>query len=174
MAYWLMKTEPNVFAFEDFLKHPHHRAGWEGVRNYQARNFMRDKFRLSDEVLIYHSSCAEPGVVGMARVVREAYPDVTALDAKSPYFDPKSQEMGQSRWVMVDLEASAFFQHPITLKEIRQAKGLKDMLLVKPGQRLSIQPVAPPEWHQILKMGHCHPISKHPLYQQSFAREASK
>lgn len=164
VAYWLMKTEPNVFAFDDFLKHPHHRAGWEGVRNYQARNFMRDQFKMGDLVLIYHSSCPEPGVVGLAKVVREAYPDTTALDPQSPYFDSKSRQGASSRWVMVDLEATDFFSSPVPLRKIREVSELQNMLLIRPGQRLSIQPVTPLEWETICQLGQPLQIAQHPLF----------
>ena len=168
MAYWLMKTEPQVFAFDDFLKHPLNRAGWEGVRNYQARNFMRDQFRQGDGVLIYHSSCPEPGVMGLAQVVREAYPDVTAVDPESPYFDPKSVTAGASRWLMVDLEATALFANPVTLKSMRQDPRLAQMLLLKPGQRLSIQPITEEEWQLICGLGQPQALKK-PIPRESEA-----
>jgi predicted RNA-binding protein with PUA-like domain len=168
-----MKTEPSVFAFDDFLKHPQHQAGWEGVRNYQARNFMRDQFKLEDLALIYHSSCEVPAVIGVARVVREAYPDLTALDPKSPYYDPpkKSSRLSAngsgdgvppvSRWVTVDLQAEAVMVRPLTLKLIRTIPELATMLLVRPGQRLSVQPVTKNEWQVLMSLGQPKKIRGH-------------
>lgn len=153
MAKWLMKTEPETFSFADLLSRHERTEPWNGVRNYQARNFMRDQFRLGDEVFIYHSSTAEPAVMGVAEVVREAYPDPTALDPKSPYYDEKSHESGASRWVMVDVRAKARFATPVTLKAMREEKTLAGMALLKPGQRLSIQPVTEAEWKRIVTMG---------------------
>jgi predicted RNA-binding protein with PUA-like domain len=148
--YWLMKTEPETFGFDDLVGRPERTDRWEGVRNYQARNMMRDQFQLGDEVFIYHSRIAEPAIVGVARVVRTAYPDPTALDPKSKYFDPKSAEQGASRWVMVDVQASGRFVRPITLQELRSIKGLEELPLLRPGQRLSIQPVEAQHWQLIL------------------------
>ncbi len=148
-----MKTEPSVFAFGDFLKHPQRLASWEGVRNYQARNFMRDQFKLGDLAAIYHSRCETPEIVGVAQVAKEAYPDPTALDTKSPYFDPKSLEGQKSRWVMVDLVAIALLDHPVSLKEIKATASLKTMLVARPGQRLSVQPVTPKEWEMVMALG---------------------
>ena len=139
MKYWLMKTEPDVFSWDDLVKKK--RAPWDGVRNYQARNFMRDEFRVGDRVLFYHSSCAEPGIVGVAEVVREAYPDSTALDPKSDYFDPSSAKSGQSRWVMVDIAPVKKFTKLAALSDIRANIELQSMPLLQKGQRLSIQPV---------------------------------
>lgn len=148
-----MKTEPETFSFADLLSRPHQTEPWNGVRNYQARNFMRDQFRLGDEVFIYHSSTAEPAIMGIATVVREAYPDPTALDPKSPYCDPKSLQTGESRWVMVDVRAKARFLEPVTLKSLRLEKELADMALLRPGQRLSIQPVTEAEWDHVVALG---------------------
>jgi predicted RNA-binding protein with PUA-like domain len=147
--YWLMKTEPDTFSFDDLVGRPDRTDRWEGVRNYQARNMMRDQFQLGDEVFIYHSRVAEPAIVGVARVVRAAYPDPTALDPQSKYFDSKSVEQGISRWVMVNVQAVGRFMRPITLKELRDVKGAENMLLLRPGQRLSIQPVQEQEWQLI-------------------------
>lgn len=147
MNYWLMKSEPDVFSWGDLEKK--RRASWDGVRNFQARNFMRDRFRIGDLVLFYHSSCAEPGIVGIARVVKEAYPDPTALDPKSDYYDPASAKAGTSRWFMVDIEPVQRFKHPASLSEIRSNKALQTMLLLRKGQRLSIQPVTEKEYKTI-------------------------
>jgi predicted RNA-binding protein with PUA-like domain len=141
-----MKTEPEVFSFDDLMKAPGKTTCWEGVRNYQARNMMRDDFKVGDEVVIYHSNANPPGVAGFARVVREAYPDPAALDPKSDYFDEKSKADGKSRWVMVDVQAVAPAKKLLSLEEIRKTSGLEDMLLLRKGQRLSIQPVTAAEW----------------------------
>lgn len=147
MKYWLMKTEPDVFSWDDLVKKK--KASWDGVRNYQARNFMRDEFRLGDQVLFYHSSCAEPGIVGVAKVVREAYPDPTALDPQSDYYDPSSAKSGESRWVMVDIEPVKKFGKLADLASIRNTKALQSMPLLQKGQRLSIQPVTAKEFKLI-------------------------
>jgi predicted RNA-binding protein with PUA-like domain len=151
--YWLMKTEPNVFSYTDLTRAPGATSSWDGVRNYQCRNFMRDDFRVGDGVLIYHSSVDVPGVAGIAQVVREAYPDITALNPDSEYFDPKSAELKQSRWVMVDVQARAALKTPVTLQQMREVSALADMLVLRKGMRLSIQPVTPKEWATICKLG---------------------
>jgi predicted RNA-binding protein with PUA-like domain len=148
-----MKTEPEVFAFEDLVRAPGHRAHWDGVRNYQARNMMRDDFKLGDLVLVYHSRVEPPHFAGIAEIVREAYPDPSALDPNSKYFDIKSKESGQSRWMMVDLQAKARFKNPVGLDWCRQQASLKEMLLLRKGQRLSIQPVNQNEWQTICAYG---------------------
>ena len=157
-----MKSEPDESSIDDALAAKDQTVAWTGVRNYQARNFMRDQFKVGDQVFVYHSSCAEPGVVGVAQVVREAYPDDTALDPQSPYFDPKSRQGASSRWVMVDLEATEFFSSPVSLKKIREISQLQNMLLIRPGQRLSIQPITPGEWETIYRLGQPRLISHHP------------
>ncbi len=156
--YWLMKTEPETFSWQDLMQRPGRLESWDGVRNYQARNFMRDEFAEGQEVFIYHSSTAEPGIVGVARIARAAYPDPTALRPDSPYFDPKSAEAGKSRWVMVDVEAVASFATPITLQSLREHPKLQDMVLLQRGQRLSIQAVRPEEWKIICEMAKIIPV----------------
>ncbi len=151
MKYWLMKSEPDVFSWDDLEHSPKKTGPWDGVRNYQARNFMRDDFELGDSILFYHSSCDVPGIYGLAKVARTAYPDPTALDKKSEYYDEKSAKDGVSRWVMVDVQAVEKFSKPATLEELRKDKFLKDMLLLKPGQRLSVQPVDAKHAEYILK-----------------------
>jgi len=158
LKYWLMKTEPETFSWQDLLQRPRRRESWDGVRNYQARNFMRDEFAEGQEVFIYHSSTAEPGIAGVARVARAAYPDPTALLPESPYYDPKSAQDGESRWVMVDVEAVAGFAKPITLKELREHPELQELALLQRGQRLSIQPVGAKEWKIICKMAKLIPV----------------
>ena len=151
--YWLMKTEPDVFSFDHLCKRPKKTEGWDGVRNYQARNMMRDDFKKGDLVFIYHSRIADPAVVGIAEVVREGYPDKSALDPKEKYFDEKSLAKGESRWVMVDVQAKKRFVEPVTLSTIRTLKSLKAMPLIKKGMRLSIQPVTKAQWDVIVKLG---------------------
>ena len=152
-SYWLMKTEPDKFSFEDLIACPKKTDHWDGIRNYQARNLMRDQFKKGDLVFIYHSRIKKPAVVGVAQVVKEAYPDHTALDESGEYFDPKSLEAGASRWVMVDVKAKERFSEAVTLEKIRQLPALGKMALVQKGQRLSIQPVTAKEWQTIYKLG---------------------
>lgn len=152
-GYWLMKTEPETFSFDDLVRAPAHVTSWEGVRNYQARNLMRDAMKLADEVFIYHSSCAAPAVVGTAKVVREAHPDLTALNPASPYFDEKSASDGASRWAMVAVQAATRFTVPVTLRAMREVRELEGMMLLRRGARLSVQPVTAKEWAVIVKLG---------------------
>lgn len=152
MKYWLMKSEPDTFSWDNLEKAPQQTGSWEGVRNYQARNFMRDDFRIGDQVFFYHSSCAEPAIMGLAEVVREAYPDHHALDPRSDYYDEKSAKKGLNPWVMVDVRAKKKFTQPMTLAEIRNTPNLKDLALLRPGQRLSIQPVSVEHAKIIIKL----------------------
>ena len=152
MNYWLMKSEPDVFSIDDLAARPGQREPWDGVRNYQARNFMHDDMKKGDRVLFYHSSCAEPGVAGLARVVREAYPDATALDPESPYYDPKSSA-DAPRWVRVDIEFVRKFDRVLTLAELKQDPRFAGMTLLKRGNRLSIMPVAKAHFDAIVAMG---------------------
>lgn len=138
MQYWLMKTEPNVFSIDDLkIKR---KSGWDGVRNYQARNFMRDQMKKGDIVLIYHSSCEVPGIAGLGTVSKEAYPDPTQYDSKSPYFDPKST-IDNPRWFMVEVEFKSKLQKLISLAELKNDPGLSSMIVLKKGSRLSITPI---------------------------------
>ncbi len=150
--FWLMKTEPEVFSFNDLMAAPKKTTCWEGVRNYQARNMMRDDFRVGDMVLVYHSNANPSGVAGVARVVREAYPDPAALDPKSEYFDEKSKAEGKSRWVMVDIQAVRPAVKVVSLDQLRSTKGLESMQVLKKGQRLSIQPVTAKEWDIVCEL----------------------
>jgi predicted RNA-binding protein with PUA-like domain len=145
MKYWLMKSEPHVFSFEDLQRLPNQLTFWEGVRNYQARNFMRDEMRTGDIVLFYHSSCATPGIYGLAQIDGPAIPDLTALDPASDYFDPRATRENP-RWVMVPVRFFRDLQHPILLKELRTYPEIATMRLLQPGQRLSIQPVLASEF----------------------------
>lgn len=145
MPTWLMKSEPDEASIDDLA-----RAGslpWTGVRNYQARNFMRDAFQLQDRVLFYHSSCAEPGIAGLGRVASAAYPDPTQFDPSSPYFDPKSSP-SQPRWLLVDVAFEA--KVPLlSLARLRTIPALGSMVLLQKGSRLSISPVTDAEWHTL-------------------------
>jgi len=144
MRYWLMKSEPAEFSIDDLARAPRRGSAWFGVRNYQARNFMRDQMRIGDPVLFYHSSCAEPGIAGLAEVCASAYPDETQFDRKSKYYDAKATRE-QPRWVNVDVR---FVKKTrlLGLAELRQHKELAGMRLLAPGNRLSITPVDPGEW----------------------------
>ena len=150
MNYWLMKSEPEECSVDDAFDAPKRTVPWVGVRNYQARNFMRDGMRVGDGVLFYHSSCAEPGIVGIARVASSAYPDPTQFDAKSPYFDVKSKP-DEPRWVLVDVEVVRKTRN-LTLPELRADAALEDLVVLRKGNRLSITPVEPQHWRRILKV----------------------
>ncbi len=147
-----MKSEPSVFSFDDLKKASRKTTSWEGVRNYQARNFMRDRIKKDDWVLFYHSNCAVIGVVGLAQVVRESYPDHTAWDPESKYFDPKSTPENP-RWFMVDLQYRKEFKQTITLEQLKQEPTLTTMKVVQKGQRLSVQPVTAQEFKKVCAMG---------------------
>ena len=147
-----MKTEPDVFSIDDLFKAPRKISAWEGVRNYQARNFMRDLFKLGDEVFIYHSSCAEPGIAGIAVVTKEAYLDPSALNVESPYFDQASKKLGTSRWCMVDVRGEKKFSRIFSLKQIKEDPKLKSMSVCQKGSRLSIQPVAEQHFRYLTKL----------------------
>ncbi len=150
--HWLVKSEPATFSFDDLLAKPARTTGWDGVRNFQARNFMRDEMKKGDLAFFYHSSADPTAIVGVAEVVREGYPDPTALDPKDPHHDPKSKPDAPS-WFMVDLKAVEKFKRPVTLAELRAVKGLEKMVLLQKGSRLSVQPVSPGEWEIIHKLG---------------------
>ena len=149
MKYWLMKSEPDEFSIDDLVKAPKKTTAWFGVRNYQARNFMRDSMRVGDGVLFYHSSCPEPGIAGIAEVASAPYPDATQFDPKSDYYDAKSKRE-EPRWVHVDVK---FVRKTplLALEAMRAMPALKDMVTLRPGNRLSITPVTPAEWKAVLK-----------------------
>ncbi|AUB80369.1 EVE domain-containing protein [Candidatus Thiodictyon syntrophicum] len=151
MAYWLFKSEPDAFSIEDLKAKGAAGEPWDGVRNYQARNMIRDQMRIGDGVLFYHSNCAEPGVVGLAEVASQAYPDATAFDPQAKYCDPKS-DPERPRWYLVELRYVRHLRGPIPLREIKlHADGpLADMPLVRRGNRLSVMPVTPAQWDFIL------------------------
>ena len=148
MNYWLMKSEPEEVSVDDALAAPQATVAWTGVRNYQARNFMRDQMRVGDGVLFYHSSCAEPGIVGLARVASAAYPDPTQFDPKSPYYDPASKPEAP-RWLLVDVQVLHRTRN-LTLPEMRETPALEGMLVLKKGNRLSITPVEAAHWDRIV------------------------
>ena len=152
MRHWLLKTEPGVFSFDDLLQAPDRTTGWNGIRNFQARNFLRDQMEEGDRVLIYHSSADPPVVAGLAEVVRRGYPDPTQFDAKDDHYDPESTPAAP-RWYQVDVKAVRKLPRAVSLEEIRQTKALAKMPLVQRGQRLSVQPVAPEEYALIVRMG---------------------
>ena len=150
--YWLVKSEPDTFSFADLAASPNRTTGWDGVRNYQARNFMRDGMKRGDLVFFYHSSTDPAAIVGVAEVVREAYPDHTAFDANDPHHDPKSRADAPT-WMMVDLRAVEPLVRPLTLADLRGVKGLEQMVLLQKGSRLSVQPVTAGEWGIVYGMG---------------------
>jgi predicted RNA-binding protein with PUA-like domain len=156
MAYWLFKSEPSSFSFDDLAMAPDRTTGWDGVRNFQARNFLRDDIKQGDGVLFYHSGADPPCIAGIARVVREAHPDPTAFDPDSKYFDPKSKR-DQPTWFQVSIQAVEPFDPPLDLPGLRAIPELAGMELLRKGSRLSVQPVTAPEWKTILKLGGLEP-----------------
>jgi predicted RNA-binding protein with PUA-like domain len=152
MNYWLMKSEPDVFSFEDLKSRPKKTEPWNGVRNYQARNFMRDDMKVGDLILFYHSSCPIPGIAGIAKVGSKPYPDSTQFEKKSEYYDPKAT-LEKPRWFLIDVTFEKDLKNFISLEELKQQKQLAEMRLMQKGNRLSILPVAPKEFEYILKLG---------------------
>ncbi len=150
--YWLFKSEPGNYSFDDLVNEDDQSAEWDGVRNYQARNFMRDEMKVGDAVLFYHSNAKPTAVVGTACVSREAYPDATAWDPNAKYYDPKSKPDNPT-WMMVDIKAGERLARPVTLQEIKRNHKLEGMLLVRRGMRLSVQPVTKEEFDEIVKLG---------------------
>ena len=147
-----MKTEPEVFSIDDLAAAPNQTTCWDGVRNYQARNFMRDQMRVGDPVLVYHSNANPSAVVGIAHVSALAYPDFTAFDPKDPHYDSKSK-VETPRWFMVDIQLDSIFQQELSLQALREVKGLEAMELLRKGSRLSVQPVRREEFQIIRKLG---------------------
>ena len=145
--YWLFKAEPHIYGIDHLAAAPNKTGRWDGIRNYQARNFLRDQVALNDEVFIYHSSCKNVGIVGAAKVVKTAYPDPTQFNPESDYYDPKSTPENP-RWVSVDIQLTKIFPRLITLAEIKTQPQLENMVLVKQS-RLSTQPVTADEWEFI-------------------------
>ena len=152
MNYWLMKSEPSVFGIDDLAARPKKTEPWDGVRNYQARNMMRDTMRRGDLAFFYHSNCEPPGIVGIMEVVREGYPDPTQFDPESKYHDPKS-DLDDPRWYLVDVRLKKRFRAMVTLAELRERAGeLGDFALLRKGNRLSVMPVEKATWKRILEL----------------------
>jgi len=156
MRYWLMKSEPHDYSFDDLLKDG--RTLWDGVRNYQARNFMRDDMKVGDQALFYHSNAKPPGAVGICEVVSDPYPDPTQFDPSSKYFDPKS-DPENPRWVLVDVKPVEALSRFVPLEELRATKSLAGMALLQRGQRLSIQPVKAAEFRTVLRLASKRPAA---------------
>ena len=148
--YWLMKSEPSAFSIDDLIVAPDQTTCWNGVRNYQARNFMRE-MTIGDQVLFYHSNANPPAIVGIAKVVKTAYPDPTQFDQEDDHYDPDSSP-SSPRWDMVDIKYVRKFVQHLSLDQLRKEVQLKDMVLLRKGSRLSVQPVNPQEWEQILSL----------------------
>jgi predicted RNA-binding protein with PUA-like domain len=153
MRYWLMKTEPTTFGVEDLERAKRHTTPWDGVRNYQARNMLRDEMKKGDLAFLYYSSTDVPGIVALMKIVKEGYPDPTAFDRKHHHYDPDSDPT-KPRWFMVDVQLERRLTHVITLEELRKhaTKELKNMVLLRKGNRLSVNPVEPAEWKFILSL----------------------
>jgi predicted RNA-binding protein with PUA-like domain len=152
MNHWLMKSEPEAFSIDDLRSAPGRRTGWDGVRNYQARNMMRDEMRRGDLVFYYHSNCEEPGIVGIAKVVKEGHPDPSAFDPEDRHFDPKSSA-DDPTWIQVEIAYQRKLKRTISLAELkRHADKLGDFALLRKGNRLSVMPVDKKAWDYILKL----------------------
>jgi predicted RNA-binding protein with PUA-like domain len=149
--YWLMKSEPDDFSWDDLLAEPDQTTPWTGVRNYQARNLMRDEMRVGDGVLFYHSNVKPPAVVGLARVASEAKPDPTQFDRRSKYHDPKSTP-DEPRWVCVDVQADRPLSNPVTRDQMKEEPELEGLMVLRRGARLSVQPVDREHWNVILRL----------------------
>jgi predicted RNA-binding protein with PUA-like domain len=149
--YWLMKSEPSVFSIQDLEKAPKKTTCWDGVRNYQARNFMRDSMKIGDLVLFYHSNADPAGIAGVAEIVREGYPDSSAFDPKDVHYDEKSDAKNPT-WMMVDVRHVETFKKLLPLEELRKSAALQEMTLLQKGSRLSVQPVAADQWKVVLKL----------------------
>lgn len=151
MNYWLMKSEPDVFGIDDLANRPDQTEPWDGVRNYQARNMMRDDMKVGDQVFFYHSNTQPPGIVGIAEVVREGYPDHTAFDPEDPHYDPQS-DPDKPRWFMVDVAFRRKLKRTITLGELKERPELEGLPLIRKGNRLSVMPVSKEHWDFILSL----------------------
>ena len=153
MRYWLMKTEPSTFSVEDLERAKRQTTGWDGVRNYQARNMLRDDMKKGDQAFLYYSSTDVPGIVAIMKIVKDGYPDPTAFDRKHDHYDPES-DPANPRWFMVDVQLERRLERVITLEELRKhtTKHLKNMVLLRKGNRLSVTPVEPEEWKFILSL----------------------
>ena len=150
MKYWLIKSEPNVYSIDDLKKDK--KTHWDGVRNYQARNFLRDEMKIGDKVVFYHSNTEPPGAAGICEVTKEGYPDFTAFDPDDKHYDPKSKKDSPT-WIMVDVKFVEKFRNVVSLETIKENKKLQNMKLVQRGNRLSVMPVTKTEFDEIVKMG---------------------
>lgn len=150
MQYWLFKSEPDAFSIDDLAAKPKQTEHWDGIRNYQARNYLRDQVKVGDQVFFYHSSCKDVGIVGVAEVVRESYADDSQFDPESKYYDPKSTQ-DNPRWVMVDVKYKQKFKDILSLQKIKAMPEISEIGLVKKGHRLSIMPVTEAEWQSLYK-----------------------
>jgi len=155
VAYWLMKSEPDEFSIDDLVAAPGQTTSWFGVRNYQARNFMRDEMKVGDRAFFYHSSCPEPGIAGIVSIAAPAHPDVSQFDPKSPYYDAKSKR-DAPRWVNVDVKLVEKTRL-VSLAELRETPALAGMVTLRKGNRLSITPVTPAEWKVVEKLAKRNP-----------------
>ncbi|MEX0374629.1 EVE domain-containing protein [Spiribacter pallidus] len=151
MAYWLMKSEPDVYGIDHLAAEPGGRDHWDGIRNYQVRNMFRDQFKVGDQAFFYHSNTKVPGIVGVMEIVSEAYPDHTAFDPNEKYYDPKS-DPDKPRWLMVDVQYRRHTRRVIPLAELKADPALSQMKLVQRGNRLSVMPVSEAEWQHILDL----------------------
>ena len=151
MAYWLFKSEPTAYAFADLLAEPDRTTGWDGVRNYQARNLLRDRVQVGDGVLFYHSSAEPPAIVGIAEVVRAGHPDPTAFDPRAEHYDPKSDRANPT-WYQVAIRAVRAIDPPLDLPSLSRVPELAGMELLRKGSRLSVQPVTQDQWNTILSL----------------------
>jgi len=149
--YWLFKTEADCYSVDDLAHEKKQTTFWDGVRNYQARNMIRDEIHVGDQVLLYHSNCDPLVIVGICEVVKNAYPDHTAFDKNEQHYDPKSRPDAPT-WFMVDIRLLQKFSHPVTRDQLKAEPGLAEMMVLRKGSRLSIQPVTPAEWKIVLKL----------------------
>jgi predicted RNA-binding protein with PUA-like domain len=149
--YWLLKSDAETFSWDDLWNTPNRTTHWDGVRNFQARNYMRDEMKKGDLAFFYHSGGESPGIVGIVEIVREGYPDTTAVDPKDPHFDPRSKS-GESQWSMVDVHAVEKLQRVVTLAEMRTHPELEGMPLLQKGNRLSVQKVGSTEWNAVIAL----------------------
>lgn len=149
--YWLLKSEPDSFSIDDLEHSPQQSTVWDGVRNYQARNFMRDEMQIGDLAFFYHSNCKTPGIVGIMTVTQIHVPDVTALDPSSPYYDPKATP-SNPRWFTVWVQFKTRFENPVTLQALKQEPALTNMTLLQRGNRLSILPIPPEHWKIVMEL----------------------
>lgn len=147
-----MKSEPEVFSIDDLINAKNQTTFWDGVRNYQARNYIRDEMKVGDKVIFYHSNSEPPSAVGVCEIVKEAYPDFTAFDPENPHYDPKSKKDSPT-WFMVDIKFVKKFSHFVSINEMRENKKLQNMKLLQRGNRLSVMPLSKDEFNEIIKMG---------------------